>query len=96
MASLLPANSAGTSGPRLKKENLKYFLVFSQNRTGSDLLRFRFRVWKSFGFGSGSGLGSGSRQFLAQFSNNKIICTKSCLFNVRSSILSQKVGLSFF
>ncbi len=53
-----------------------------------DLLRFRFRLWK---FGSGSG----SRQYLAQFSNNKIEEKKSRLAYVRSSIISQKVGLSF-
>jgi hypothetical protein len=40
-------------------------------------------------------IGSGSRQYLAQFSNTKKIYTKSCLFNVRSSIISKKVGLSF-
>ncbi len=46
---------------------------------GTDLLRFWFRLWKSFSSGSGSGSGSssgsgsGSRQYLAQFSNNKIL-----------------------
>jgi len=34
--------------------------------------------------------------YLAQFYNNTEICTQSCLFNVRSSIVSQNVCLSFF
>jgi hypothetical protein len=60
-----------------------------------DLLRFRFRLWKSSGSGSGSsfGYGSGCRQYLAQFFNK--IFKKSCLFNVRSGIISQKVGILF-
>jgi hypothetical protein len=46
--------------------------------------------------GSGSdfgkhGSGSGSRPYLT-----KKMCTKSCLFNARSSIISRKDGLSFF
>ncbi len=45
----------------------------------NDLLRFLFRLWRSFGSDSGF------RQYLAQFFNNKIICTKFGLFNVRSS-----------
>ena len=44
-----------------------------------DLLRFRFRLWKSSGFGS-------SPQFF-----NKIL-----LFSVRSSFVSQNIGLKFF
>jgi hypothetical protein len=37
------------------------------------MLRFRFRLWKRFGssYCSGSSSGSRSRQYLAQFSNNK-------------------------
>jgi hypothetical protein len=46
------------------------------------------------GYRSRSGSGSGSRQYLAQFSNNKNV-DKICLFNVRSSIIFQKVGFSF-
>jgi hypothetical protein len=60
----------------------------------NDLLRFRFRLWKNFGFGSGSSSDSGSRQYLAQFSASKT-CAKSCFFNVRSSFVSQKFGLTF-
>ncbi len=48
----------------------------------NNFLQFRFRVWKSFG--------SESRRYLGQF------CTKSCLCIVKGSIVSQKVGLSFF
>jgi hypothetical protein len=46
---------------------------------------------EKFGFGSGSGNG----QYLAQFSNNKNFLQDLALFNVRSSIFPQKVGLSF-
>jgi hypothetical protein len=70
--------------------------------TRYDLLRFRFRLWKNFVSHSGSGTGScfGSRQYLLfntyfPFNNQKIVCTKSCLLNVRSNIDSQKAGLSF-
>jgi hypothetical protein len=46
------------------------------------LLRLRFQLWEKLG----SGFGSGSVQYLAQFQTNKN-CTKSSLFNVRSSII---------
>jgi hypothetical protein len=62
-------------------------------------MRFRFRLKKSFVFSSGSGSKSifeyGYRPYLAQFLNIKKICTKSCIFYVRSSIGSQKVVISF-
>jgi hypothetical protein len=48
----------------------------------NDLLRFWFRRLKSCGF-------------RAKFSNNTNFLTKSCLSNVRSSIISQNDGLSF-
>jgi hypothetical protein len=36
-----------------------------------------------------------SSQYLAQFFHNQKNCSKSCLFSVKSSIISKKVGLSF-
>jgi hypothetical protein len=51
-----------------------------------DLLRFRFRLWKSFCSGSGS------RQYLAQFSNNK---KQNLSFQCQKRIISQKVCLLF-
>ncbi len=42
-----------------------------------------------------SGLGSGSRKYLHNDFQQQIICTKSCLFNARSSTVFKKVGLSF-
>ncbi len=62
----------------------------------NDLLRFRFRTLQKILF---------RFRLLLQFQIHTIfctvfqlqkMCTKSCLFNVRSSIVSQKVGLSFF
>jgi hypothetical protein len=51
--------------------------------------------WKSFGSGSGFGFGSGSREsFFYSFSTTTTKNgTKYCLFNVRSSIISQKLSL---
>jgi hypothetical protein len=40
-------------------------------------------------------VGSGSRQYLAQLFIKPKNCTKSCLFNAESIIISQKVGISF-
>jgi len=54
----------------------------------NNLFRFRFRLRKSFGSGSGSR----SRPYFTVFH----FYTKSCLFIVKSSIVAQKVVISFF
>ncbi len=52
------------------KSELRIRIPMLWNR--NDLLRFRFRLWKSFGFDSGSSSNSGSRQYLAVFSIKKL------------------------
>jgi hypothetical protein len=56
-----------------------------------DLLRFRFRLWKSFGSGSGS---RQSRQYLAVF-QQQFVQKKSCPSNGRSSIIPRKLASHF-
>ncbi len=52
---------------------------------------FRFRLRKTVGLVSGSG----SKQYLSTVFQQQKMCTKSCLFYIRSSIVSQKVGSLF-
>ncbi len=59
----------------------------------NDLLRFRFRLWKSFG--SGSGFGTRSRKYFGQFFKKKKL-HKSCPYNVRSSLFPIKVASLFY
>ncbi len=51
-------------------------------------IRFRFLIWLWKCFGSG--------QYGTILSTVSKFCTKSCIFNVRSSIVAQKVFISFF
>jgi hypothetical protein len=70
--------------------------LFSQcsETEGNDLLRIRFRLWKSFGSGSESGSGSGSGQYLAQFSKTKNKKLHKILpFKCQKQLISQKVYL---
>jgi hypothetical protein len=53
-----------------------------------DLLRFRFRLWKSFGSGSGF------RQYLAVF-QQQFVQKISCPSNGRSSIIPRKLASHF-
>jgi hypothetical protein len=53
----------------------------------SNFEKFRFRLRLRYG--------SGSRQYLAQFSNSQKFVQKSCISDVRSSIVSRNVGLPF-
>ncbi len=55
----------------------------------NDLLLLRVRLLKNWVSGSGS------RKYLAKIFKYIKICTQSCHFNDRSSVVSQKVGLSF-
>jgi hypothetical protein len=67
---------------------IKGSVLFTGVGNRNVLLRFRFA----------SGSGSGYRQYLAVF-QKQINCTKSCLFNVRSSLFPRKLAshcLSFY
>jgi hypothetical protein len=55
----------------------------------NDLLRFRLRLWKSFG------PGSGSRQYLAQFADNKKF-VQNLAFSMSESALFPKKLASIF
>jgi hypothetical protein len=63
----------------------------------NDLLRFwfwfRFGVWKNFGSGSGSS--SGSRQYLAQFSNNKKFVQNLAFSMSEAAIFPRKLASHF-
>jgi hypothetical protein len=78
-------------GSRLGTD-IQFTLILISVVDRNDLLwlRFHFLLLKSFSSGSGSS--SGSRLIQHSFSIKKI-CTKSCIFNARSSIVSQKFGL---
>ena len=59
----------------------------------NDLLRLRFRLWKSFGSSSGSG--SGPRQYLAQFSNNENFLQNLNFLMSEAALFPRKLASNF-
>jgi hypothetical protein len=90
---MLPSGSF-LSGLALVNRNQPKLAAVLWNR--NDLLRFRFRLWKSFGsgFGSGSDSGSGSRHTYYSFPKTTEV-HKILPFLFQKQLISQKVGLSF-